>query len=253
MGGPCFSNYAFRDDNRARDFVQFVRRERTNSMRWSENTRSLRKGVEPFLPREGYFLTAILIYVNIALFIFMAMSGLGFMSFNVRDLLDWGANYGPITRGGEFWRLVTNIFLHGGLMHVLANVYGLLFVGIFLEPLLGRVRFLIIYLLTGVIGSISSVLWYEATVSVGASGAILGLYGLFISLMLTKVFPTGVAKALLLNTIIFVGYSLLTGLIGRVDNAAHIGGLLSGFAIGLILSPRLKYELAEMKGRDDSK
>ncbi len=191
-------------------------------------------------PKEGYFITPILIYANIGIYLIMAIVGLGFVSFKGQDLLQWGANYGPLTKGGEWWRLLTSTFLHGGLMHLLANMYGLLFVGIFLEPILGRAKYLTAYILTGILASIASIWWYEASVSVGASGAIFGLYGVFLALILTKVFPPDFAKTFLISTSIFVGSNLLVGLTGGIDNAAHIGGLLSGFIVGLFLYPIIK-------------
>jgi rhomboid protease GluP len=198
-------------------------------------------------PKEGYFITPILIYANIGIYLLMAITGLGFISFKGQDLLLWGANYGPLTIGGEWWRLLTSTFLHGGLMHLLANMYGLLFVGIFLEPLLGRAKYLTAYILTGILASVASIWWYDATVSVGASGAIFGLYGVFLALLLTKVFPPDFAKTFLISTAIFVGFNLLMGLTGGIDNAAHIGGLLSGFVIGLFLSPILKRQVENEK------
>ena len=194
-------------------------------------------------PKEGYFITPILIYINIGIFLLMVIMGLGFITFKGQDLLHWGANYGPLIKSGEWWRLLTSTFLHGGLMHILANMYGLLFVGIFLEPLLGRTKYLTAYLLTGILASIASIWWYDATVSVGASGAIFGLYGIFLALLLTKVYPPDFAKSFLISTAIFVGFNLLMGLTGGIDNAAHIGGLLSGFVIGLILYPTLKQQI----------
>lgn len=199
--------------------------------------------IEFLKPRQGYFITPILIYINLGIYILMAVLGLGFISFKGVDLLNWGANYGPMTKGGDWWRLLTSTFLHGGLMHILTNMYGLLFVGIFLEPILGRTKFLATYFLTGLLASIASIWWYEATISVGASGAIFGLYGLFLAFMLTKVFPTEFGKAFLLSTVIFIGYNLLMGLVGGIDNAAHIGGLLSGFVVGIILYPIIKKEV----------
>ena len=191
-------------------------------------------------PKDGYFVTPILIYINIGIFLLMVIMGLGFISFKGQDLLNWGANYGPLIKNGEWWRLLTSTFLHGGLIHLIANMYGLLFVGIFLEPLLGRKKYLTVYLLTGILASVTSILWYDAIVSVGASGAIFGLYGIFLALLLTKVYPPDFTKAFLISTAIFIGYNLLMGLTGGIDNAAHIGGLLSGFAIGLVLYPILK-------------
>lgn len=191
-------------------------------------------------PKEGYIITPIIIYLNIFIFMLMVFAGLGFLTFKGSDLLIWGANCRPSTTNGEWWRLLTNTFLHGGFMHLIANMYGLLFVGIFLEPLLGRTRYLTAYLLTGIVASCASLWWYDASVSVGASGAIFGLYGLFLALLLTKVFPADFSKTFLTSTLVFIGFNLLMGLTGGIDNAAHIGGLLSGFVAGLILYPTLK-------------
>jgi len=167
---------------------------------------------------------------------------MGFISFNASDLMKWGANYRPVTTQGEWWRLLTNTFLHGGLMHVLFNMYGLMFVGMLLEPRLGRNRFAIVYLLTGIIASIASIWWHAATVSVGASGAIFGMYGTFFALLTVNVFPKELKKSFLISTSIFIGYNLLFGLTGGIDNAAHIGGLLSGLLIGYVLYPSLRSE-----------
>lgn len=79
----------------------------------------------------------IVIVLNILVFIIMVFEGLGFISFDGQDLYAWGANYRPAVVNGQWWRLLTNIFLHGGLMHLIFDMYGLLFVSIFLEPILG--------------------------------------------------------------------------------------------------------------------
>ena len=203
-----------------------------------------------FIPREGFYITPIIINLNLMIYILMVLSGLGFMSFKASDLLNWGANFRPLTTDGQWWRLLTSTFLHGGLMHILANMYGLLFVGIFLEPILGRAKYVFVYLITGILASIASIWWYDATVSVGASGAIFGLYGFFLACLLLKVFPPDFGKMLLTSTLVFVGFNLLMGLTGGIDNAAHIGGLLSGFILGLIMSGKLKQQV-EMIPEDE--
>lgn len=205
----------------------------------------LKESFDFLIPKEGFYITPILININILVFLIMVFSGFGFISFKGNDLLNWGANFRPYTIDGQWWRLLTSTFLHGGLMHLLANMYGLLFVGIFLEPILGKTKYLIIYLTTGILASIASLCWYDATVSVGASGAIFGLYGFFLALLLLKVFPPDFSKTFLISTSIFIGFNLLMGFTGGIDNAAHIGGLLSGFIIGLALSGQLKEELTE--------
>ena len=217
------------------EFRRFGKGEKDKSM-------ELKEFINFIKPKEGFFITPILMYINIGVYLIMVFDGLGFISFKASDLLAWGANYRPLVEQGEYWRLITAAFLHGGIMHVLANMYGLLFVGIFLEPKLGRTRYLIVYLLSAVLASCASIWWYEATVCVGASGAIFGLYGTFLALLLTKVFAPDFAKAFLYSTVIYIAFNLVMGLTGGIDNAAHVGGLVSGFLFGIILSKRLKTE-----------
>lgn len=192
------------------------------------------------LPNKTIFITPILLDLNVLVYLVMFLSGLGFISFSGSDLILWGANYKPLTVDGQWWRLLTNMFLHGGIMHLLANMYGFLFVGIFLEPLLGKWKYLGVYLVTCIVASINSLWWHDATVSIGASGAIFGLYGFFLACLLLKVFPPDFSKGFLASTLIFVGANLLMGLGGGIDNAAHIGGLVSGFLLGLVMSRQLK-------------
>ncbi|HTB52482.1 MAG TPA: rhomboid family intramembrane serine protease [Ferruginibacter sp.] len=198
-----------------------------------------------FKPKEGFYATPIIMYINTAVFIAMVCAGLGFLSFDTQDLLKWGADYGPYTTNGQWWRLFTSIFVHAGFMHLFANMYGLLFVGIFLEPVLGKNKYAIAYVVTGIIASITSLYWHPATVSIGASGAVFGLYGVFIALLLLKVFPKGVGKAFLIFASVFIAYNLVIGLMSKgVDNAAHIGGLVSGFILGLYLKSYLKDDVS---------
>ncbi|HVV56520.1 MAG TPA: rhomboid family intramembrane serine protease [Mucilaginibacter sp.] len=192
------------------------------------------------IPQKRLAVTQVLIQINLLVFMLMVFSGLGFMSFNGADLLRLGANYRPAIHKGEYWRLLTNIFLHGGVMHVLMNMYGLFFVGLFLEPVMGRVKYLITYLVCGIAASIASAWWHPATISIGASGAIFGLFGAFLALLTVNVFPATSKKSFLISTSIFIGYNLLFGLVGGIDNAAHIGGLISGLILGYALYPSLK-------------
>lgn len=177
----------------------------------------------------------IIIGLNILVFMVMVFCGLGFISFDGQDLYAWGANYRPAVIEGQWWRLLTNLFLHGGLMHLLFNMYGLLFVSIFLEPVLGKAKFIIAYILCGLLASLASVWWHPATISVGASGAIFGLYGVMTALLTTNKADARSKKGLLINNAIFIGINLIIGLTGGIDNAAHVGGLLTGVIVGYIM------------------
>lgn len=180
-------------------------------------------------------ITAVLIAVNILVFIIMVFAGLGFISFDAQDLFKWGANYRPAVLNGQWWRLITCMFLHGGLMHLVMNMYGLIFASLFLQPLLGNIKYTLAYFTCGILASLTSIWWHPATVGVGASGAIFGLYGVATALLTTRKVSAGSKKAFLISYLIFISINLLFGFMGGVDNAAHIGGLLSGFIMGYIL------------------
>ena len=195
-----------------------------------------------FKPTQGYFITPIIINLNIAIFILMVISGVNFMLPDNASLLKWGANFRPVTLEGEWWRLITNCFLHIGIFHLLMNMYALLYIGLLLEPHLGKTRFTTAYLLTGITASIASLWWHDLTISAGASGAIFGMYGVFLAMLTTNLIEKSARKALLTSIAVFVGYNILNGLKPNsgIDNAAHIGGLIGGLVIGYSLIPSLK-------------
>jgi rhomboid protease GluP len=193
-----------------------------------------------FKPLQGYFVTPILLNLNILIFIIMVASGVDIMNPTTESLLKWGSNFRPMTLEGQWWRLLTCNFLHIGIFHLLLNMYALLYIGVLLEPLLGRLRFLSAYLLTGLTSSIASLWWHDLTVSAGASGAIFGMYGVFLAMLTTNLIEKTARKALLTSIAVFIGYNLLNGLKGGIDNAGHIGGLIGGLLIGYAFIPGLK-------------
>jgi len=120
------------------------------------------------------------------------------------------------------------------------NMYALVYIGLLLEPHLGEIRFIAAYLLTGISASITSLWWHDMTISAGASGAIFGMYGVFLAMLTTNLIEKSTRKALMTSIVVFVGYNLLSGMGGGVDNAAHIGGLVVGLIIGYAYYPSLK-------------
>ncbi|MCC8410407.1 rhomboid family intramembrane serine protease [Mucilaginibacter sp. UR6-1] len=191
-------------------------------------------------PRQGYAVTPILILLNVSIFFVMVIAGLGFISFSSTDLLNWGADYRPAVMEGDYWRLFTAMFLHGGVMHLFLNMYGLMFIGIMLEPVIGSKRFASAYLISSLAGSAASLWWHPATVGVGASGAIFGMYGVYLALLTTNMYTSAQRKTLLTNMVVFIGINLLIGIRGSVDNAAHIGGLVAGIIAGYVTYPFIK-------------
>jgi membrane associated rhomboid family serine protease len=167
----------------------------------------------------------------------MVFSGLGFLSFRSSDLITWGGNYGPELHGLGVIRLLTSQFVHGGLMHVANNMYALLFAGALLLPVLGNVRLLGAYLLSGLGGSGASAWMHPEIVSVGASGAIFGLFGVLLARVLFKDEQAAARRqAILTNVALFVALNLAIGFTSPgIDNAAHIGGLATGLILGALL------------------
>ena len=154
-------------------------------------------------------------------------------------LLQWGANFGPLTIDGQWWRLLTSIFVHLGLVYVAVNMWCLWDLGSFAEGIYGRAVFLTIYLISGVMGAIFTLAWRPFAVEAGASGAIFGIAGALIASFLLRnlPFPKRTAKAALLSVLIFAGYNLVVGFIGNgTGNAAHVGGFLSGLLMGALLA-----------------
>jgi rhomboid protease GluP len=192
-----------------------------------------------FIPVRGYFITPILIDLNILVFLLMIISGVNIMMPDNESLLKWGANFRPSTLEGQPWRLLTCCFLHIGILHLMFNMYALLYIGILLEPRLGSWRFGIAYLITGILSSMASLYMHEMTLSAGASGAIFGMYGVFLAMLTTNLIEKSTRKPLLTSIAIFVGYNLMYGMKGGIDNAAHIGGLVSGIIIGYSFYPGL--------------
>ena len=198
-----------------------------------------------FSPRKGFMATPILIDLNILVFIVMIASGVGIMSPSTLSLLKWGADFGPLTLTGDWWRAVTCNFIHIGAFHLLMNMYAFMYVGLLLEGLIGSRRMFMSYLLTGLCSAVFSLYMHGETISAGASGAIFGLYGIFLAFLFFHRIAKEQRKALLTSILIFVGYNLVYGMKAGIDNAAHIGGLLSGFLLGIIYVCSYKFEKAD--------
>lgn len=195
-----------------------------------------------FKPTDGYYVSPILIIINISIFILMLLAGVHILTPEGQSLVNWGANFRPVTLNGQGWRLFTSCFVHIGILHLLMNMYALLYIGLLLEPYLGRTRFLAAYLITGIAASLTSLCWHDLTISAGASGAIFGMYGVFLALLTTNLLDKSMKKAFLTSILVFVVYNLLNGFKpgSGIDNAAHIGGLASGLLMGYAMVPSLK-------------
>ncbi len=199
----------------------------------------------------GIRATSLILLANGFWFILLAMRLLanypnaGFLSILffpgefTRTLLQFGALYTGMIQGpGDLWALIPPIFLHGGLLHFFFNSYVLLQVGPFLESEFGRERFWVIYLGSGVFGFLLTVLWSAFAgerITLGASGAVMGVMGALIAYGLRRGGPAGdrIKHSILQYVIFIFMITLLMG--GQVDHFAHIGGVLSGFVLGWVI------------------
>lgn len=184
-------------------------------------------------------LTALLVAINVLIFIAMVVKGASVMQPTSDQILRWGANFGPLTLTGQWWRLLTAMFVHIGLVHLALNMWCLWQLGLLAEYLYGPKTFLALYVMSGLAASILSLARNPLVVTAGASGAIFGLAGALIAtLYLGKLAaPKGAWRTSLTSLVAFAGYNLAFGFFVRgIDNGAHLGGLLSGLLLGSVLS-----------------
>ncbi|KAJ3692718.1 hypothetical protein LUZ60_011813 [Juncus effusus] len=152
-----------------------------------------------------------------------------------------GLSWDKVVNSHQGWRLITSIFLHAGLIHLIINMFSLLFIGIRLEQQFGFLRVGLIYLISGFGGDVLSALFLRNGISVGASGALFGLLGSMLSELITNwtIYSNRVAAIFTLGFIIVI--NLAIGLLPHVDNFAHIGGFITGFLLGFVFLPRPQF------------
>jgi len=185
------------------------------------------------------WVTPLLVGLSVAVWLLNVASGISPMSPRAGELLAWGGNHLPATLH-QPWRLLTATVLHGGAIHLAFNMWALWETGRLAERFYGNLQLLLVYGVSGLAGSIASLFFAARTgVSVGASGAIFGVVGCLLAAILIKAhrLPTGLVRSMRASMLLFVGYSLFMGfVVGFIDNAAHIGGLVAGFAMGALLA-----------------
>ena len=179
--------------------------------------------------------TYIFLGANIVIFLLMAFAG---GSTNESTLMAFGVKSNPAIARGEWWRFITPIFIHIGMLHLFFNSYALWIVGPQVEKLYGAARFVILYVLTGVAGVYASYFYHPQSESAGASGAIFGLFGVLLVFgvryrnsippFFKRAVGTGVLPVIVINLII--GFT-----IPAIDNSAHLGGLLAGAALAALV------------------
>ena len=184
-------------------------------------------------------MTLLLIGINLAVFVAMLFHGAGLWHSPNTVQLAWGANFGPATEDGEWWRLISALFLHFGLLHLGMNLLALWEGGTFVERMYGPARFALIYGASGLAGNLLSLVMHSGgAVAGGASGAIFGCYGALLVFLWAarRQLDLHEFRWLFWGAAAFSAITILVGLaIPGIDNAAHTGGFLGGCLTGLAL------------------
>ena len=188
--------------------------------------------------------TTVLVMINVIVFALMVLNGAGFMVANGPVAIQWGSNFGPLTINGQWWRLLSSTFIHFGIIHLAFNMLALYSTGKMVERMYGSLQFSLLYIFSGVAGSLVSLWWHPDINSAGASGAIFGVFGGILAFMLNR--NNGVPKTIMnahsKSTALFIGYNLLFGFSQTgIDNGAHIGGLLGGIIFGALLARPMEF------------
>jgi membrane associated rhomboid family serine protease len=177
--------------------------------------------------------TLTLIGINVAVVVLELAVGKGggLNDFTNNSIFNHGFLYGPFVARGDWWRLFTAMFLHANLLHIATNMYSLYFVGSILETVIGRWRFLLLYLASGLAGSAGALVWTPTQPTVGASGAIFGVLGALLVLERRGNIATGgqVAGLIVINLLITFVFSSF------ISVGGHVGGLIGGIALMLLL------------------
>jgi rhomboid protease GluP len=210
-----------------------------------EETARQRRALEPFRAElrartSWVIVTPAVVALNVTLFVFM-LFGMGALR-DPATLIAWGGNFGPRTTNGEWWRLATTMFVHAGMLHMLINVAGLVQCGLMVERLVGQLTFAAVYLAAGTFAGLVSVSAHPLAVTVGASGAIFGVYGLLFALVIPTLLhrssiaiPLMALKRIGPAAALFVlyNYDIMTG---SATGQADLAGFTVGFIGGVILS-----------------
>jgi rhomboid protease GluP len=204
--------------------------------------------------------TYLLLAINIAVFLWMLAHHVSILGGTNTQLQHFGANNAVLVLNGQWYRLMTAIFVHIGIVHIAGNMWCLWNLGLLGEPLLGPMGMIAVYILTGVAGNLLSVAWdvnvahwrnipiaYTSSMGAGASGAVFGIAGILIVLLSNRRLPipwselqrlrTSVVRFSVINLFIGAG-TIFAGPI-RIDNSAHLGGFLCGLALGPGLMPQM--------------
>jgi membrane associated rhomboid family serine protease len=196
--------------------------------------------------------TRVLIGLNVLVYLAMGLSGVSWTEPSVLHAIRWGADFGPLTFSGEWWRVLTSMFVHFGIIHIALNMWCLWSLGSSLEPLMGPWGFGLTYFFSGLAASAASLAWSPWRASAGASGAIFGIAGAFVTFLLMKRLP--IEKTLVRRNLRSMGFFILYNLLygaanSHIDNSAHIGGLVAGLILGALVPASTRFSAPAVDAR----
>ncbi len=187
--------------------------------------------------------TALLIGANIAAFAWTLLQGGGLLEVDVETALALGANHGPLVVEGQWWRVVASTFLHGGILHLLFNMWALRVLGPLLESFYGGAAFLLLFVISAAGASLCSIAVHPVGISLGASGGVFALLGAEVAFFLRhrREMPESLFRGQMRSILMLIGINVVLGLsVPQIDNAAHMGGLVLGAVGGVALDRGLR-------------
>lgn len=201
---------------------------------------SKQKEIKKKLKYKDNLVTYILIAINVLIYILTAIISRNIYDIDSYTLLVFGAKVNELINNGQPWRLVTCAFLHGGLAHIAFNMYALKIIGSEVEYAYGKVKYIGIYLISAIGASLFSYIFNADSISVGASGAIFGLFGAMLIFGIKN--RNKIGKEYIINLFKVIVINIIIGVtISNIDNSAHIGGLIFGLISAFILKNKKIY------------
>ena len=211
----------------------------------NEKTYKDNKLFEKVFSPKKIIMTKLIMLICIVMYIILGIDSNNFFNIGINALVNFGGNNLLLVQSGEVWRVISAAFLHVSLIHLLVNMYSLVIIGTQVETFIGKFKFLFVYLISALVGSLLSLIFNEANiVSVGASGAIFGLMGALLyfgyhyRLYLSEAIKNQIIPVIVLNL-------LLGFMVSGVDNAAHIGGLIGGYLASMAIGIENKSKLRD--------
>lgn len=211
----------------------------------NEKTYKDNKLFEKVFSPKKIIMTKLIMLICIVMYIILGIDSNNFFNIGINALVNFGGNNLLLVQSGEVWRVISAAFLHVSLIHLLVNMYSLVIIGTQVETFIGKFKFLFVYLISALVGSLLSLIFNEANiVSVGASGAIFGLMGALLyfgyhyRLYLSEAIKNQIIPVIVLNL-------LLGFMVSGVDNAAHIGGLIGGYLASMAMGIENKSKLRD--------